>query len=51
MKISRLFKWPQTMEIIAIPKEAFTGCFWDVLKYWQQCMDCRGNYFEGDRSN
>jgi hypothetical protein len=34
-----------TMELTGIPKEAFTSCFQDLQKRWQQCIDCGGNYF------
>jgi hypothetical protein len=37
-----------TMELTAIPKEAFTSCFQDLQKRCQQCIDCGGDYFEGD---
>jgi hypothetical protein len=37
-----------TMELTAIPKEAFTSCFQEVQKLWQQCIDCGEDYFEGD---
>jgi hypothetical protein len=30
-------------------ERAFTTCFQDLQKSWQQCIDCGGNYFEGDR--
>jgi hypothetical protein len=40
-----------TMELTGIPKEAFTSCFQDLQKRWQQCIDCGGNYFEGDRKH
>jgi hypothetical protein len=40
-----------TMELTGIPKEAFTSCFQDSQKRWQQCIDCGGNYFEGDRKH
>jgi hypothetical protein len=40
-----------TMELTGIPKEAFTTCFQDLQKRWQQCIDCGGNYFEGDRKH
>jgi hypothetical protein len=40
-----------TMEITSIPKEAFTSCFQDLQKRWQQCTDRGGNYFEGDRKH
>jgi hypothetical protein len=40
-----------TMELTGIPKEAFTSCFQDLQRRWQQCIDCGGNYFEGDRKN
>jgi hypothetical protein len=40
-----------TMELTAIPKEAFTSCFQDLQKRWQQCIDCGGDYFEGDRNH
>jgi hypothetical protein len=40
-----------TMELTGIPKEAFTSCFQDLQKHWQQCTDCGGNYFEGDRKH
>jgi hypothetical protein len=28
-----------TMELTGIPKEAFTSCFQDLQKRWQQCID------------
>jgi hypothetical protein len=28
-----------TMELTGIPKEAFTSCFQDLQKHWQQCID------------
>ena len=40
-----------TMELTGIQKEAFTSCFQDLQKRWQQCIDCGGNYFEGDRKH
>jgi hypothetical protein len=40
-----------TMELTGIPKEAFTSCFQDLQKRWQQCIDSGGNYFEGDRKH
>jgi hypothetical protein len=40
-----------TMELTGIPKEAFTNCFHDLQKRWQQCIDCGGNDFEGDRKH
>jgi hypothetical protein len=40
-----------TMELTGIPKEAFTICFQYLQKRWQQCIDCGGNYFEGDRKH
>jgi hypothetical protein len=39
------------MELTGIPKEAFTSCFQDLQKRWQQCIDRGGNYFEGDRKH
>jgi hypothetical protein len=39
------------MELTAIPKEAFTSSFQDLQKRWQQCIDCSGDYFEGDRNH
>jgi hypothetical protein len=39
------------MELTGIPKEAFTSCFQDLKKRWQQCIDCGENYFEGDRKH
>jgi hypothetical protein len=39
------------MELTDIPKEAFTSCFQDLQKRWQQCIDCGRNYFEGDRKH
>jgi hypothetical protein len=35
----------------AIPKEAFTRCFQDLQKRWQQCIDCGGDYFERERNH
>jgi hypothetical protein len=32
-----------TMELTGIPKEAFTSCFQDLQKRWQQCIDCGGD--------
>jgi hypothetical protein len=40
-----------TMELTDIQKEAFTSCFQDLQKRWQQCIDCGGNYFERDRKH
>jgi hypothetical protein len=40
-----------TMEPTGLPKEAFIGCFQDLQKRWRQCIDCRGNCFEGDRKH
>jgi hypothetical protein len=40
-----------TKELTGIPKEAFTSCFQDLQKRLQQCNDCGGNYFEGDRKH
>jgi hypothetical protein len=40
-----------TMELTGISKEAFTSCFQDLQKSWQQCIDRGGNYFEGDRKH
>jgi hypothetical protein len=40
-----------TMELTAFPKEAFTSCFQELQKHWQQCIDCGGDYFEGDRNH
>jgi hypothetical protein len=31
-----------TMELTAIPIEAFTSCIQDLPIRWQQCTDCRG---------
>jgi hypothetical protein len=28
-----------TMELTGLPKEAFTSCFQDLQKRWQQCID------------
>jgi hypothetical protein len=39
------------MELTGIPKEAFISCFQDLQKRWQQCIDCGGNYFEGDKKH
>jgi hypothetical protein len=40
-----------TMELTGITKEAFTSCFQDLQKHWQQNIDCGGNYFEGHRKH
>jgi hypothetical protein len=40
-----------TMELTAIPKEAFIRCFQDLQKHWVQCIDCSGDYFEGERNH
>jgi hypothetical protein len=40
-----------TMELTAIPQEAFTSCFQDLQTRWQQCIDCGGDYFHGDRNH
>jgi hypothetical protein len=37
--------------LTGIPKEAFTSCFQDLQKRWQQCIDSGRNYFEGDRKH
>jgi hypothetical protein len=39
------------MELTGIPKEAFISCFQELRKRWQQCIDCGGNYFVGDRKH
>jgi hypothetical protein len=39
------------MELTGIPKEAFTSCFQDLQKRWQQFIDCGRNYFDGDRKH
>jgi hypothetical protein len=39
-----------TMELTTIPKKAFTSCFQDLQKRWQQCHDCGGDYFKGERN-
>jgi hypothetical protein len=39
------------MELAGISKDAFTSCFQDLQKRWQQCFDCGGNYFEGDKKH
>jgi hypothetical protein len=51
MRISRAIQAAATMELTGIPKEAFASCFQDLQKRWQQCIDCGGNYFEGDRKH
>jgi hypothetical protein len=38
------------MELTGIPKETFNSCFQDLQERWQQCIDCGGNYFEGEGS-
>jgi hypothetical protein len=40
-----------TMELTGFPKEAFTNCFQDLQKRWQQCIDSGGNYFEVERKH
>jgi hypothetical protein len=40
-----------TMELTGMPKGAFTSCFQDLQKSWQQCIACGGNYFERDRKH
>ena len=40
-----------TMQITDIPKKAFTSCFQDLQKCWQQCIHCGVNHFEGDRKH
>jgi hypothetical protein len=40
-----------TIELTGILKEAFTSCFQDLQKRWQQCTDCGENYFKGDRKH
>jgi hypothetical protein len=39
------------MDLTAILKEAFTSCFLDLQKRWQQRTDCGEDYFEGDRNH
>jgi hypothetical protein len=46
-----VIKAAATMELTGIPKEAFTNWFQDLQKRWQQCIDCGGTYFEGDRKH
>jgi histone-lysine N-methyltransferase SETMAR len=45
------FQVAAMMELTGIPKGAFTSCFQDLQKRWQQCIDCGGNYFKGDRKH
>jgi transposase len=33
-----------------IPKTAFQECFRTLKKRWQQCIQSRGEYFEGDKA-
>jgi transposase len=33
-----------------IPKTAFQECFRTLKKCWQQCIQSRGEYFEGDKA-
>jgi hypothetical protein len=33
-----------TMELTDIPKEAFTSCFQDLQKRWQQCISCEDEF-------
>jgi hypothetical protein len=40
-----------TMELTVVLKEAFTSYCQDLLKRWQQYIDCGGNCFEGDRNH
>jgi hypothetical protein len=40
-----------TMQLTGIPKKTFTSSFHDLQKRWQQCIDCGGNYYEGDRKH
>jgi hypothetical protein len=39
------------MELTAIPKEAFTSCFQDMPKRWQQFTVCGGDFFEKVRNH
>jgi hypothetical protein len=39
-----------TMKLTDIPKEAFTSCFQDLQKRWQQCIDCGVNTSKGTGS-
>jgi Transposase. len=39
------------VELTAVLKEAFSSCFQDLQIRSQQCIDCGGNYFEGDRKH
>jgi hypothetical protein len=34
----------------SIPKTAFQECFGTLKKRWQQCIQNRGEYFEGDKA-
>jgi hypothetical protein len=34
----------------SIPKTAFHECFRTLKKHWQQCIQSRGEYFEGDKA-
>ncbi|GFG40358.1 hypothetical protein Cfor_12492, partial [Coptotermes formosanus] len=37
-------------ELRSVPNEAFQECFKTLKKRWQQCMQSRGEYFEGDKA-
>ena len=39
-----------TMELTSIPKEAFTSCFRDLQKCWQQCTTAEGTTSKGTGS-
>jgi transposase len=36
--------------LCSIPKTAFQECFRTMKKRWQQCIQSRGEYFEGDKA-
>ena len=38
-----------TAELNSIPKEAFSACFQQWRHRWEKCVECQGNYFEGDQ--
>ena len=35
-------------QLMKIPTKDFTECFEQWKKYWENCVRCQGDYFEGD---
>jgi hypothetical protein len=37
-------------ELNSVPNEAFQECFQNRMKFWEQCIKSRGEYFKRDKA-